>query len=1253
MFTQAQLKARQDAWPSLIYPDLPVCEHRAELLDAIKNHQVVVVAGETGSGKTTQLPKLCLEAGLGLSGLIGHTQPRRLAARTVAVRLAEELQVKLGEQVGYQVRFQDQTSEQSLIKLMTDGILLAETRKDPLLKRYQAIIIDEAHERSLNIDFLLGYLKRLLSKRPDLKLIITSATIDVARFSRHFDDCPVFEVSGRTYPVETYYHPLVTDDPDSADLSLQEGVLSALLQIEQLEKTKHWQHGPRDVLVFLPGEREIRELAHWLRRQQGAGLLKHTDILPLYARLPAAEQQRVFQVQPGRRVILSTNVAETSLTVPGIRYVIDSGLARISRYSHRGGVQRLPVEPISQASANQRAGRCGRLAPGACFRLYAEEDFLGRPEFTQPEIQRTNLSAVILQMLALKLGRIEDFPFVEPPDGRMIRDGFRRLFELGAVNDRHGLTSLGRQLARLPIDPRSGRMLLESAKRGCLREMLVLVAGLQIQDPRERPADQQQAADQAHSQFKDAESDFQALLNLWNDYEIQRQELTQNQLRKLCKKNFLSYMRMREWRDLHRQLKLLCREMGLTENTQPPSYAALHQSLLAGLLSHMGLKQEDRTYLGARNRKFVLHPGSGAGKKKPAWILAAELVETTQLYARWVARVDPGWAEPLAAHLVKRQYAEPHWSKKRAQVVAAETQLLFGLPIVAGRKTDFSRIDPEAAHALFIRSGLVEGGYAIRAAFMQHNLALLDQVQVLEDKARKRDILVDEQCLFDFYAARIPADICSGSSFESWRKQAEKNNPQLLFLQNEDLLARDAQEVTEAAFPDVLQWQGVAWPLSYHFAPGEADDGVTLQVPAAMLSQLPEGRLEWLVPGLLQEKCQALLKGLPKQLRKNFVPLPDYVKAATEALVIADEPLGLALGRCLQRLTGVQVPPEAWASVVLPPHLRMNIRVCDVDGKTLGQGRDLASLRQTFAKQAQAGTLAADSQGIQVSGATDWSFGELPAVLETRQAGVTLQAYPGLVDETTSVAVRLFDTAEKANFVSERGVIRLLRLQLADKQKYLLQKLPQIERMALLFAKLGRREVLIDDWLDASLRLACASLNPAQIRSEPAFNECLALARAQWVAVATQLADQVLAALSARQPVVTQLQGKIDLALAMTLKDIEAQLGQLFYTGFIWDAGEYLQDYPRYMQAIEFRVEKARRDRFKDQQLAQTLRAFMERWQARYQPLKESGQVTPALWQYRWLIEELRVSFFAQQLGTRVKVSERRLEDTWQQLISH
>ncbi|WP_459869410.1 ATP-dependent RNA helicase HrpA [Halomonas shantousis] len=1261
------LALRRELPVQLNYPEtLPVAEKRADILEALRDHQVVVVAGETGSGKTTQLPKICLELGLGRRGLIGHTQPRRLAARSVATRLAEELMVPLGDQVGYQVRFTDITNERTLVKLMTDGILLAETQHDPDLSRYEAIIIDEAHERSLNIDFLLGYLKRLTERRPDLKVIITSATIDVARFAEHFAQhgrpAPVVQVSGRTYPVEVRYRPLVREADDEEDRTLQEGILHAVEEIEAIEREKRWFSGPRDVLIFLPGERDIRETADTLRRAD----LKSTEILPLYARLSNAEQNRIFQPHAGRRIVLSTNVAETSLTVPGIRYVIDPGLVRMSRYSYRAKVQRLPIEPVSQASADQRKGRCGRIAEGVCLRLYSEEDFLSRPAYTEPEIQRTNLASVILSMLALKLGDIEAFPFVDAPDSRFVRDGFRLLFELGAVDEQQHLTDTGRRLSRLPIDPRLARMVLAGAEFKSLRETLVVVSALAVQDPRDRPAEKRQAADQKHKQWDDPESDFAALLNLWHGFETAREELSGSQLRRWCRENYLNYLRLREWHDTYRQLRQLARELALEDSSamQPAepdadnvdgvrrhpvvNYEQLHQALLSGLLSNLGQLLENREYLGARNRKFMIHPGSGLARKTPKWIMAGELVETTRLYARSVARIRPEWVEPQAMHLVKRNYSDAHWEMKRAQVVAHEQVTLFGLPIVAGRKVNYGPIAPREAREIFIRRALVEGEYRTRAEFFAHNRAMIGEVEELEDRARRRDILVDEDTLFEFYDQRIPADIHNGRSFERWREKAERDDPGILKLDKADLMAREAEDVTVEQYPDELVWNGVRYPLSYHFAPGASDDGVTLTLPAAMLSQLPAARLEWLVPGLLREKCIALLKSLPKAVRKQVVPIPDWVDAALATLTPDDVPLTEALGEFLRRRTGLRLPPDAWRTDQLEPHLIMNLRVVDHEGRMLGEGRDLSVLQQRFAAAATQGARALNAEVLEAPSLNELPETPLPESRTTTQAGIRVEAYPALIDKGDTLAVELFDHPDKAREAHRQGVKRLAMQRLPDQLRYLKRELKGLDRCALLFAKVGSKAQLVDDVADAVF-LQVIAQDPLP-RSRQALDARIDERRAELVPHAERLVEHLYKALEGHLAVTKQLKGNLSMALALVYSDLKAQMQRLVHPGFVTEAGAWLEHYPRYMQAALIRLEKAPRERMRDQMAMQEVHDFEARLAARREATRREGSEDPRLVEFGWWLEEFRVSLFAQQLGTLEPVSSKRLERRWAEI---
>lgn len=1245
---------RRASVPAIRYDDqLPIAAKRDEIKRLIAENPVVIIAGETGSGKTTQLPKICLELGRGQCGLIAHTQPRRIAARSVASRVAEELGSPLGQLVGYQVRFEDQSGPQSLIKLMTDGILLAETQHDRFLERYDTIIVDEAHERSLNIDFLLGYLKTLLPRRPDLKLIITSATIDLERFSEHFDNAPIIEVSGRTYPVDTWYRPLTREQDEDGntvedDLSVDQGILATLDEIAAHERSE--RKGPGDVLVFLPGEREIRDAAEVLRKAQ----LRHTEILPLYARLSPAEQQRIFQSHPGRRVVLATNVAETSLTVPGIRYVIDSGTARISRYSYRAKVQRLPIEAVSQASANQRKGRCGRVEPGICIRLYSEEDFNARPAFTDPEILRTNLAAVILQMLHLRLGEIGAFPFIEPPDGKAISDGFNLLQELCAVNREQQLTPLGRQLARLPIDPRLGRMLLEGARQGSLAEILIVASALSVQDPRERPAERQQAADQAHAQWKDPDSDFAALVMLWQGFEAQRQALGANALRNWCRKQFLNYLRMREWRDAHRQLTLICRDLQLKVNAEPADYPKLHKAVLAGLLSQVGQKTEEGDYLGARQRRFWVHPSSGIGRKRPQWIMAAELVETTKLYARMVARIDVLWLEPLAEHLVKKNHFEPHWEKKRGQVVAFEQVTLYGLIIIGRRAVNYGPIDTPVARELFIREALVRGEINSRATCLAANRALLEQLDALEAKARRRDILADEQTLYAFYDARLPAQIFQTTSFDAWYRSESQKHPELLMMREEDVLAREASEVTAVQYPDTLQLGDLGLALSYHFEPNHGRDGVTVRVPAPLLPALPGERLEWLVPGLLEAKCTALVRHLPKALRKNFVPVPDFVRAALERLVFAEGSLPQALGLQLQRMTGARVSDEAWmeAAEQVEPHLKMNIEVVDAHGAFLGEGRDLAELTARFAHASQA-ALTAPAKAEPQQPVQAKAFDTVAETLRQKIAGLDMTVYPALAEAGGEVREGRFTTAAEAQWQHRRALQRLLLQQLAEAARYLRGKLPGLTELGLLYRDMGRIDALVEDILLASLDSCILEAEATLPRDGAALASLAEAKRGAWAEHAERLARRVLDILKLWHGLQKRLKGKIDLAHAVAFADIKQQLGALVYAGFVRQTpAQWLKELPRYLKAIELRLEKLpaqlQKDRVRSGELAQAWAQYSARLAKHGQEGKRDAQLE----EYRWWLEEYRVSLFAQQLGTKMPISDKRLAKQWSQVDS-
>ena len=1230
-------RSRLEGLPRPEYPEaLPVCEHREAIKQAIAKHQVVVVAGETGSGKTTQLPKICLELGRGVDGLIGHTQPRRLAARSVASRIAAELRGEVGHAVGYKVRFSDHVSPRTYVKLMTDGILLAEARQDRFLEQYDTLIIDEAHERSLNIDFLLGYLKRLLPKRPDLKLIITSATIDTARFSRHFDDAPVIEVSGRTYPVEIRYRPLVSTDEDEIDRDQQQAILDAVDELAALDQ------GQGDVLVFLSGEREIRETAEALRKHHPP----HTEILPLYARLSAAEQNRIFQPHRGRRIVLATNVAETSLTVPGIRYVIDSGFARLSRYSYRSKVQRLPVERVSRASADQRAGRCGRVGPGVCIRLYSEEDYAARPRFTDPEIKRTNLAAVILQMQALGLGHIEDFPFVDPPDSRYVQDGFRLLFELGAVDEFREITALGQQLARLPVDPRLGRMLLAASELNCLREVLIITSALAIQDPRERPAGKRDKVAGAQAAWADERSDFFVFLNLWRDYEERRRHLSQNKLRKYCKSVFLSYVRMREWHDTHAQLHAQMREMGFRINEEDADADRVHQALLSGLLGNLGFRLEDKQYQGARNTRFMIFPGSGLSGKPPKWLMAAALIETSRLYAHTVAAIRPEWIEGLAGHLVRRSHSEPRWERRPARVAANEQVTLYGLVIVPGRKVDYGGVNPEEAREIFIRRALVEGDYASRAPFFRHNRELIGEIEALEHKSRRRDVLVDEEVLYAFYDARIPAHVHSGAAFEKWRRKAERKEPKYLFLSRERLMRREADHVSEERFPESVELQGLRLQLDYHFEPGSRDDGVTVNLPLAALNQLDEGPLNWLVPGLLQEKLVALIKTLPKALRRHFVPAPDFAVAAMQAMPFGQGDLIEVFSRQLQRMTGYEVPANAWNPERLPTHLRMNFRLLDEQGREVDMGRDLEALRRRHAsrvRQSFAGTPLREEREespFERTGLTRWDFGDLPGHVTVQRGGLSLRAWPALVDEDGQVSLRLFDNPSAAGNAMVTGQLRLFQHALGKSLRTLRRNLPGLQEMCLACHDLSGCDELAQDLLDAVVMRAC--MPDGAVRDQAAFEAALESGRPRLMSLANAICDAVHASLKEYRIVRKRLKGNLPPAWLEAVADMREQLDNLIHPGFVASTPDpWLARLPVYLRAMALRLDKLPERQSRDHAAQREIEPF---WRAWREQIDAGRPIAPEWIEFRWLIEELRVSLFAQQLKTLRPVSVKRLQ---------
>ncbi|MCR1786531.1 ATP-dependent RNA helicase HrpA [Nocardioides carbamazepini] len=1262
-------------------PDLPVSTRRDDIAAAIRDHQVVIVAGETGSGKTTQLPKICLELGRGAPGedgrprMVGHTQPRRIAARSVAERIAEELGTELGDLVGYQVRFTDRTSKQSRVKLMTDGILLAELQRDRMLRRYDTIIIDEAHERSLNIDFLLGYLRQLLPKRPDLKVVITSATIDVERFAAHFD-APVIEVSGRTYPVEVRYRPLMDlpEDDDEGEPIVRDQTEAVVDAVKELSA-----EGPGDILVFLPGEREIRDTAEALAPLGDAnpgGYGRGVDVLPLFSRLSAAEQHRVFApaTSSRRRVVLATNVAETSLTVPGIRYVIDTGVARISRYSARTKVQRLPIEPISQASANQRSGRCGRVAAGIAIRLYAEEDFEARPEFTDPEILRTNLASVILQMTSLGLGDIERFPFVEPPDRRNVQAGTQLLEELGAVSGRGELTKIGRRLARLPIDPRLGRMLLEAERLGCVRDVLVIVAALSLQDPRERPGADRPAeraqADQLHARFKAEDSDFLAWLNLMSHLRQQQKELSGSAFRRMCKREYLNYLRVREWQEFVAQLRQVTKEMGirLEAPSETPDADGIHQALLSGLLSHVGVLEErekpgksgpgsrqagrrpgPREYLGARGAKFAIFPGSGLARRNPPFVMAGELVETGRLWARQNAAIDPLWAERLGAHLVKRTYSEPSWSRKRQAVMARERVTLYGVPLAADRAVSYGKVDPELSREIFIRHALVYGEWDTRHHFFRDNRRLLEQAEELEHRARRRDLVVDEHTLFDFYDARVPEGIVSGAHFDRWWRDARREQPELLTFDPAMLTHDTADEVREADYPE--EWSvagGLTFPISYHFEPGAKDDGLTIDIPVGTLNRVDDDDFSWIVPGLREELVTELIRSLPKQLRVSFVPAPNTAREFLAAVPAGEEALLTALERHLRSTTGVHVPREAWGLSTLPEHLKPTYRVVDEDGRVEGRGKSLADLKAPLQPQFEKAMAAvASDSGVARSGETDWVFDEIPATATWTRAGHEVEAYPGLVDEVASVGLQVFGSADERDARHRLAVVRLALLALGSAPLAgVVEGLGNADKLGLAGTPYPGVPAILDDCLRAVVVDVVDARPPVRSREE--YDALLAALRPSAAAGVREVLAELLRVLATWREVDRLLSGRADLPMLPALTDLQGQLGRLVHDGFVGEAGATrLRRYRTWLAAMRERRTALETGGpaalMKDRQRMDVLQPLQDAYLARIAALPEGRPAGAGLRAIRWMLEEYRVSLWAQQLGTDGPISDVRI----------
>jgi len=1241
--------------PAIAYPpELPVAQRAADIARMIRDHQVVIVCGETGSGKTTQLPKICMAEGRGERGLIGHTQPRRIAARAVAARIAQELGSEPGTLVGYKVRFTDHTKPDAFVKLMTDGILLAETQGDRLLAAYDTIIIDEAHERSLNIDFLLGYVKQLLPKRPDLKVIVTSATLDADRFARHFGvdgkPAPVIEVSGRMYPVDIRYRPLKTAGEEADDEEeLEDAIVDAAEDL--------WRTGPGDILVFLPGEREIRETAELLhknlaRRPYAAAV----EILPLYARLSVPEQQRVFAPSRGRRIVLATNVAETSLTVPGVRYVIDAGVARIKRYSLRNKTTLLQIEKISQAAANQRAGRCGRVAEGICVRLYGEDDYAARPKYTDPEILRSSLAAVILRMAALKLGDVGAFPFVEPPGPRAIADGYQLLQELGAVDDERNLTTRGAELARLPVDPRVGRMILAARERDCVAEVLVIASALSVPDPRDRPLAKQQAADQAHLMFRDERSDFLSLLALWDFFEQKLGEnLSHRKLVDACRARFVSYLRLREWRDVHAQLASEVAEQGWTWKPQLPAaidaakYQSIHQALLAGLLGNVGcLDGETEGYLGARGIRFHVHPGSGLAKKRGKWVLAAELVETSRLYARCVARIEPEWVEAVAGDRVTRDYFEPRWDAERGEVVASERVQLYGLTLVPRRRVSFGNVDPRIAREIFIREALVPGALATRGAFLAHNRKLIAEIAELEHKARRQDVLVDDEAIAAFYAARLPDRVHSLATFERWREEVERSDPRTLWLTREALMRHAASHVTEELFPEKLVMAGADLLLKYRFAPGQPHDGLTLTVPLALLNQIDGGRLSWLVPGMIREKVTFFLKALPKAMRHRLAPLPDAVTAFLEAVPFGQEPLTDGLRRWLRTRLGEAPPADAWDATLLPAHLQVEIRVVDGAGAELAAGRELAALRVQLGEAAQL-SFAEAGPSLERRGLKVWDFGDLPETLTMVRQGQRFTGYPALVDDGDSVSIALIDTPAAAAAAMRAGVVRLIRIALKDLVARHEKGGAGFAQAALQLKTAIPTDRLLADVLAAICDRAFVGDDPLP-RSEKAFAEQVKRARARLPAVA-EGAFRLLATIAGLHHGITQRAAAMPRAASRLVAEVRNRRDGLVYPGF-FQATPWAQlaHVPRYLTALDRRLAKFAENPARDVRHAEPIERWWERYRERSDLNRKTGTVEPGLEQFRWLLEELQVSLFAQELKTPFPVSYKRLERAWADL---
>ena len=1242
--SQAITAQRKANIKDIHYPsELPVSGKIEEISQLIKDHQLIILCGETGSGKSTQLPKICLSLGYGIKGRIAHTQPRRIAARSLANRISDELKSETGKITGYKVRFKDQVSAQTSIKLLTDGMLLAEIQQDRYLNEYDCIIIDEAHERSLNIDFLLGYLKQLMPKRPDLKIIITSATINPQQFSEFYHQAPVINVSGRTFPVDVHYQPIDEDDSDNNDQSAQliaiEGAIQHLSQI-----------GRGDILVFLSGEREIRETVDFLTKKH----FSNTEILPLFARLSPAEQGKIFKSSGLRRIILATNVAETSLTIPNIRYVIDTGFARISRYSYRSKIQRLPIERISQAAANQRKGRCGRVSKGICVRLYEEESFNQRAEFTEAEIQRTNLASVILKMQILGFGDIANFPFIDPPDHRLIKDGYQVLSEISAVDGLKKVTRLGQQIARLPVDPKIGRMLLEATKQGCLQEVTVIAAALSVQDPKDRPFDKQAMADQAHQVFRHQDSDFLTYWNLWQAVQKEKKNLTRRKFTRWCRASFLSPSRLQEWIDIHYQLKSQMLAMDYKENENKAADDVIHQSLLSGLVSQIGFKSKEHDYSGTRNSKFWLFPASVLFKAKPKWVMTAELVETTKLYARTNAKIDSRWIETAASHLLKHTYAAPHWEKKRGQVTGKEQLTLYGLTVVPWRKVNYGRIYPEESREIFIRFALVEQDFHSRAPFWRHNQQLIQSLRDQEAKARKADLFVDEELIYDYYQQRIPEGIYSAASFETWLRKATKTEPKILHMRMQDLVKKDTPEISEEDYPNQLKLGNISVPLKYCFEPSQKNDGINCDIPLPLINQINEHRGEWLVPALLRERVIQLIKGLPKRLRKSFVPVPQYADKAIALMEPSDTPLNQILAQTLKKMTGVHIAEEDWNEQQLSDHLKLNYRILDEKGKILDCSRDLNALRQKYADKAVQSFQQLPTWKQEQNEVKAWDFGDLPDHVDIKQGTMHLKGYPALVVEGKKVALKCLDSAEKAAQSHRQGLIQLVMNQHAKDIRYLRKSLPNLTQMRLQYSKVPNPQKIPTLDIEKALILLIIDhcfFQQGYPRQQAVYQQTIDKNLNQLMLIADKICKQISIILNEYQKVRKQLSHINAINCLPSLQDIQQQLEELIYHGFLSDIEwQNLSQYPRYLKAIQLRLDKLKQNPSRDQEQMRLMQSIYQDWQHRQQQLKKKGQRDPRIEEIHWWLEELRVSFFAQSLKTAFPVSIKRLEKHWKSL---